>query len=133
MLDKDKLKKILTQEEYHVTQEKGTEKPFENKYWDNKDSGIYDCKVYGTPLFDSSRKYDSSTGWPSFDEALPGVLKFEDDYSLGVHRIEVMCSKCGVHSGHIFEDGVSNFPDGKSSTGKRICTNSASLEFRKRN
>jgi len=124
-MDKEELKNKLTEEEFYVTQEKGTEMPFKNEYWDNKDTGMYECKVCGTPLFDSSRKYDSGTGWPSFNEALPGVLKFEDDHSTGSVRTEVMCTKCGAHLGHIFDDGP------KETTGKRICTNSASLKFKK--
>lgn len=123
-MDKEELKNKLTEEEFYVTQEKGTEMPFRNEYWDNKDAGMYECKVCGTVLFDSSRKYDSGTGWPSFDEALPGVLKLEVDHSLGSTRTEVMCSKCGAHLGHIFDDGP------KETTGKRICTNSASLKFK---
>lgn len=126
-MDKEELKKKLTEEEYFITQEKGTEMPFKNEYWDKKESGIYECKVCGTTLFDSSRKYDSGTGWPSFDEALPGVLKFEEDHSLGSVRTEVMCAKCGAHLGHIFDDGP------KETTGKRICTNSASLKFKSKN
>ncbi|HRH30775.1 MAG TPA: peptide-methionine (R)-S-oxide reductase MsrB [Candidatus Paceibacterota bacterium] len=123
-MDNEDLKKRLTEEEYFITQEKGTETPFRNEYWDKKESGMYECKVCGQTLFDSSRKYDSGTGWPSFDEALPGVLKFEQDHSLGTVRTEVMCARCGSHLGHIFDDGP------KETTGKRICTNSASLRFK---
>ena len=111
-MDNEDLKKRLTEEEYFITQEKGTETPFRNEYWDKKESGMYECKVCGQALFDSSRKYDSGTGWPSFDEALPGVLKFEQDHSLGAVRTEVMCSMCGSHLGHIFDDGP------KETTGK---------------
>lgn len=128
-MDKDELKNKLTPEEYRITQEKGTEAPFANEYWDNKEVGMYECKVCETVLFDSSRKYDSGTGWPSFDKALPGVLKFEEDNSLGTVRTEVVCAKCGAHLGHIFDDGPKNLPDGRQATGKRICTNSASLKF----
>lgn len=126
-MDKEELKKRLTEEEYFVTQEKGTEMPFRNEYWDKKDTGMYECKVCGAALFDSSRKYNSGTGWPSFDEALPGVLKYETDYSSGLVRTEVVCAKCGSHLGHIFDDGP------KETTGKRICTNSASLKFSPKN
>lgn len=126
-MDKEELKKKLTEEEYYVTQEKGTEEPFKNEYWDIKDAGVYECKVCGTVLFDSSRKYDSGTGWPSFDEALPGVLEYAEDHSLGSSRTEVVCANCGAHLGHIFDDGPTE------TTGKRICTNSASLKFKSKN
>ena len=125
-MDKEDVKKKLTEEEYHVTQEKGTERPFANAYHDNHESGMYDCKVCGTPLFSSDRKYDSGTGWPSFDEALPGAVKFEKDDSLGMARTEAICAHCGAHLGHVFDDGP------KNTTGKRFCTNSASLAFRKK-
>ncbi len=125
-MDKEEIKKRLTAEEYHVTQEKGTERAFANAYYDNHESGMYDCKVCGTPLFSSDRKYDSGTGWPSFDEALPGAVKFQVDISLGMPRTEALCAHCGAHLGHIFNDGP------KETTGKRFCTNSASLAFRKK-
>ncbi|MEN9582612.1 MAG: peptide-methionine (R)-S-oxide reductase [Candidatus Parcubacteria bacterium] len=125
-MDKEDLKKKLSEEEYYVTQEKGTERPFRNIYWDNHDEGLYMCKVCGTELFDSSRKYDSGSGWPSFDEALPGSVKYHEDISHGMSRVEVICTKCGSHLGHVFDDGPS------STTGKRFCTNSASLSFKKK-
>jgi len=125
-MGKDELKKKLTPEEYKVTQEKGTEMPFANKYWNEKADGMYHCKVCDTPLFESDRKYDSGSGWPSFDEALPGAIKYEEDNSLGTARTEVLCAKCGAHLGHVFDDGP------KDTTGKRFCTNSASLNLKKK-
>lgn len=124
-MDKDELKKKLTPEEYRVTQEKGTERPFHNEYFDHHEKGMYECKVCGTPLFSSETKFDSGTGWPSFDEALPGALLYHDDSTLGMTRTEVVCAKCGAHLGHMFTDGP------KETTGKRFCTNSASLSFKK--
>mgnify|MGYP003430799865 FL=1 len=124
-MDKDELKKKLTPEEYRVTQEKGTERPFHNEYFDHHEKGMYECKVCGTPLFSSETKFDSGTGWPSFDEALPGALLYHEDSTLGMTRTEVMCAKCGAHLGHMFTDGP------KETTGKRFCTNSASLSFKK--
>lgn len=125
-MDKEELKKKLTEEEYVVTQEKGTERPFHNIYWDNKDDGLYMCKVCGEKLFDSSTKYDSGTGWPSFSDAISGSVKYHEDNSHGMSRVEVVCSKCGSHLGHVFDDGPNN------TTGKRFCTNSASLSFKKK-
>lgn len=125
-MDTEELKKQLTEEEYFVTQEKGTEKPFSNAYWDNHETGMYECKVCHTPLFSSDRKYDSGTGWPSFDEALPESVRFETDTAHGMNRTEALCAYCGAHLGHLFLDGP------KETTGKRFCTNSASLAFRKK-
>lgn len=123
-MDKEELKKKLTEEEYHVTQEKGTEAPFYGKYVDNHEKGSYMCKVCGTPLFASDTKFDSGTGWPSFDQALPGAVSFHDDTAHGMHRTEVTCSNCGAHLGHVFDDGPSE------TTGKRFCMNSCSLDFK---
>lgn len=124
-MNNDELKNRLTDEEYNITQEKGTEMPFQNKYFNHHENGVYECKVCGAQLFSSTAKFDSGTGWPSFDDALPGAVSFQDDESLGVHRTEVVCSKCGAHLGHVFNDGP------QKTTGKRFCTNSASLSFRK--
>lgn len=127
-MNNDELKSKLTTEEYHVTQEKGTEAPFENKYWQTTDSGMYKCKVCGQKLFESGTKLDTSEGpsglrgWPAFDQAIPGSVKFQDDDSLGMHRTEVICSSCGAHLGHLFDDS-------NASTGKHFCVNSCSLDF----
>lgn len=120
-------KKKLTKEQYHVLREKGTERPFTGKFYDNKESGMYVCAACGTELFDSNVKFDSGTGWPSFYDAKPGAVKFVEDNSLGMSRTEVVCAKCGGHLGHIFNDGP------KEKTGKRFCINSCSLDFKKKN
>lgn len=125
-IDKEELKKRLTDMEYKVTQDKGTEAPFSGEYVHTKDSGTYNCKVCGNPLFVSSAKFDSGTGWPSFDEALPGAVNFITDDSHGMNRTEVVCANCRAHLGHVFEDGP------KETTGKRFCMNSCALDLEKK-
>ena len=119
-------KKKLTKEQYHVLREKGTEKPFTGKLYNNKEKGLYACVACGSELFDSYVKFDSGTGWPSFYDAKPGAVKFITDTSMGMSRTEVVCNKCGGHLGHVFNDGPENF------TGKRFCINSCSLNFKKK-
>lgn len=123
-MDKEDIKKILTEEEYRVTQEKGTEMPFQNKYWDRHEAGMYNCKVCGKPLFLSDAKFDSGTGWPSFDRAIDGAVKFNIDESHGMVRTEVVCANCGAHLGHMFSDGPSQ------TTGQRFCMNSCALDLK---
>ena len=117
------LRDRLTPLQYHVTQEHGTEQAFTGEYWDTKDAGTYRCVVCDAPLFSSTTKYDSGTGWPSFYEPLDdSAVVTESDASLGMLRTEVLCRSCSAHLGHVF-------PDGPAPTGQRFCMNSASLRL----
>lgn len=113
----------LTDEEYRVLRQKGTEMPFSGEYVNEKAAGTYRCKGCGTPLFASDTKFDSGTGWPSFDQALPGAVAYHDDTEYGMVRTEVVCATCGGHLGHVFDDGPAE------TTGKRYCINSVCLDL----
>ena len=120
----DYWKKKLTKEQFKVLRQKGTEMPFTGKYWDNKEKGIYLCAGCGNPLFESETKFKSGTGWPSFYAPIDREkINEKKDLSNGMIRTEVLCSKCGGHLGHVFDDGP-------HPTGLRYCINSVSLNFK---
>ncbi|MGD8108965.1 peptide-methionine (R)-S-oxide reductase MsrB [Vibrio sp. TRT 17S01] len=115
----------LTDEEFRVCREQGTEAPFSGKLLHNKETGIYTCTCCSAPLFQSDNKYDSGCGWPSFDAPVNETcIKYLDDLSHGMKRVEIRCAACDSHLGHVF-------PDGPKTTGERFCVNSVSLIFNK--
>lgn len=122
-MDHKNWKALLSDEEYHVLREKGTERPFTGKYNDFFEKGHYVCAACGAKLFNSVNKYDSNCGWPSFDQAIDGAIKYTKDTSHGMIRVEATCSKCDGHLGHVFDDGP------KETTSIRYCMNSISLKF----
>ena len=131
----DELKQRLSSQTFHVIQEKGTEPAFTGKYHDHHEQGGYKCVVCGAQLFDSNAKFDSGTGWPSFDQALPGAIEFKEDNSHGMRRTEVTCANCGAHLGHVFDDlprrSFDKAGGPQETTGKRYCINSCTLDFDK--
>lgn len=120
-------KQKLTPEQYHVMREQGTEMAFTGKYVDNHQTGMYECAACGQPLFSSDTKFESGSGWPSFDNPVnKEYVELREDSSHGMTRTEVICKNCGSHLGHLFDDGS------KETTGQRYCINSCSLNFRKK-
>lgn len=118
-------RKELTPEQYHVLREKGTEPAFSGKYWDEHGRGTYMCAACGAPLFSSDTKFNSGTGWPSFYAPdTPDAVEAAPDTSHSIRRTEALCTRCGGHLGHVFDDGP-------KPTGKRYCINSISLELKK--
>lgn len=122
-LKRRRMEKRLSPEQYKILREKGTEKPFSGQYLNMKDDGTFVCGACGNPVFRSGDKFDSGSGWPSFDRAIPGSIRQNADFSHGMVRVEVTCARCGSHLGHVFEDGPTN-------TGMRYCINSGAMNFK---
>lgn len=119
----EEYKKKLSEEQYDICFLKGTEPPGSGRYLHNKEAGIYECVACGLPLFSSETKFESGTGWPSFwDRVNKENITLEEDMSLGMRRMEIRCSRCGAHLGHVFDDGP-------EPSGKRYCINSLTLNF----
>jgi peptide-methionine (R)-S-oxide reductase len=120
--NEDEWKKKLSPEQYRVLRDKGTEAPFSGEYVDDHKDGMYKCVACGNVLFSSDTKFDSGTGWPSFDTALPGAVEYIKDETYDMDRTEVVCARCKSHLGHVFSDGPTK-------TGKRYCMNSVCLKL----
>ena len=116
-------KEILTPEQYHILRQKGTDMPGDGGFTKHFKKGTYHCAACDAQLFESGTKYESHCGWPSFDDAIDGAVEYSLDKSHGMVRTEIICSKCGGHLGHVFDDGP------RDTTGKRYCVNTTSLRF----
>ena len=125
-MDEKDWKQKLTPEQFKVLREKGTEAPFSGKLLHEDRNGMFRCAACGVALFPSDAKFDSGTGWPSFDQSLPGAVIEKPDTEYGMHRTEILCANCGSHLGHVFDDGPTK-------TGKRYCLNSVCLDFNPEN
>lgn len=121
-MNEEEIKTKLTDEEYRVLRKQGTEMPFTGELLKEDRDGDFHCKVCDTVLFKSGAKFDSGTGWPSFDQAVPGAVQENVDISFGMRRVEAVCANCKSHLGHVF-------PDGPTPTGQRYCINSVCLGF----
>jgi len=119
----DEWREVLSDLEYKVLIEKGTEYPGTGEYNIFMKEGIYNCKGCDNPLFTSDQKFESNCGWPSFDNAIEGSVEYKNDYTLGMTRVEILCTNCGGHLGHVFNDGPTE-------SGKRYCVNSVSIDFK---
>ncbi len=117
-------RKALTEEQFRILRQKGTEAPHTGKYNLHFEEGEYVCAACKTKLFESDSKFESGCGWPSFDEALEGKVEYIQDKTFGMMRTEILCATCGGHLGHVFDDGPTQ-------TGQRYCVNSASIDFKK--
>lgn len=117
-------KKILTKDQYYVLREAGTERAFTSHLNNNKKKGVYVCAACNTPLYSSKHKYDSGSGWPSFDRAIANSVELDVDYKIGYARTELKCATCGGHLGHSFKDGP------RETTGERHCINGVALKFK---
>jgi peptide-methionine (R)-S-oxide reductase len=123
---KKEWREILSPDVFHLSREKGTEPPFSGKYYYHKEEGVYICASCGNPLFSSTDKYDSGSGWPSFVQPInQGAIEEDTDQSYGMNRVEIHCSHCDAHLGHVFTDGP-------QPTGLRYCINSGVLDFKER-
>ena len=120
-------RQLLTPQQYAVTRQQATERPFTGEYVHNHADGTYACVACGQPLFSSDTKFESGSGWPSFwDVVNQGNVELKEDISHGMRRVEAVCSRCGSHLGHVFDDGP------RDTTGQRYCINSAALSFQKK-